>query len=258
MKIRIGNSNINYEVIGEGRTAIFFSGFENDMTAMIKALEPIFDTKHNWKRIYVDHLGVGDTEIGSDVSSVEKVLDTMVEFVDQVTEGKNYVLGGYSFGGFLSRYIINKRFDKVDGLFLLTPLIKNDMQNLDVDASIETVPYTDQSIQEGIDKKIQEDIVGAMQKTNRDFMMTLYEKNYSTKIELDAFEGSFEKPTLIITGRQDEMVGYKDAFGILDKYPRATYITLDKCGHAAQIQQNEIYRQLVSEWIYRLEEEVDS
>ncbi|MCT4632473.1 MAG: alpha/beta hydrolase [Firmicutes bacterium] len=255
MKVKIGNSNINYEVKGEGRTAIFFSGFENDMTAMIKSLEPIFESKQNWKRIYVDHIGVGDTEIGNDVDSVEDVLNTMLAFVDEIVGTENFVLGGYSFGGFLSRYIIGKRFDQVDGVLLLTPLIKNDMMNIDVDRNVQTIKYVDSTIQGEIDRRIQEDLVGAMQKTNMDFMMGLYEKNLNTKVELDKFNGVFNKPTLIITGRQDETVGYKDAFSILDKYPRATYITLDKCGHAAQFQQVDIYKQLITEWIYRLEEE---
>jgi hypothetical protein len=33
----------------------------------------------------------------------------------------------------------------------------------------------------------------------------------------------FNQPTLIITGRQDHMVGYQDQWDILENYPRATF-----------------------------------
>jgi len=255
MKLDIGKSKINYEVRGEGKPVIFFSGFANDMTAMVKGMEPIFETKKNWKRIYVDHLGVGDTEIGEDIESVEDVVKTMAAFVDELMGNESYVLGGYSFGGYLSRYILNKRVDKVDGLLLLTPLVVKELENCDVDRSIEVIKNVDPTIQQEIDSLIQIDLIGAMAKTNGEFQQKLYENNHLTSIALDEFEGTFNKPTLIITGRQDNTVGYKDAYTILDKYPRATYICMDKCGHAAQIEQKSLFNHLVSEWIFRIEEE---
>lgn len=255
MKLTIGKSKINYEIRGEGKPVIFFSGFANDMTAMIKGMEPVFETKENWKRIYVDHLGVGDTEIGDDIENIEDVAETMTAFVDELMGEKSYVLGGYSFGGYLSRYILNKRFDQVDGLFLLTPLIIKELEHCEVDRSIQVVKNVDSIVQEEIDNLIQIDLFGAMAKTNGEFQQKLYEKNPLTRIPLDEFEGTFNKPTLIITGRQDDTVGYKDAYKILDKYPRATYISMDKCGHAAQIEQKNLFNHLVSEWIFRIEEE---
>ena len=227
------------------------------MTAMIKGMEPVFETKKNWKRIYVDHLGVGDTEIGDDIQNVEDVVNTMTTFVDELMGDQSYVLGGYSFGGYLSRYILSKRFEKVDGLFLLTPLIIKELEDCDVDRTIEVIKNIDPSIQQDIDSRIQIDVLGATAKTNREFQQNLYENNHLTRITLDDFEGTYNKPTLIISGRQDDIVGYKDAYRILDKYPRATYICMDKCGHAAQIEQDGLFSHLVSEWIYRVEEETN-
>ncbi|QSX04645.1 alpha/beta hydrolase [Sedimentibacter sp. zth1] len=256
MKLNVGKSKINYEIMGKGRPIIFFSGFTNDMTAMIKYMEPILEKKDNWKRIYVDHLGVGDTEIGDDIQSVDDVLKTMLGFVDELMGEEKYVLGGYSFGGYLSRYILNNRFDKVDGLLLLTPLIIKEMEICDVDRKIEVVKNVDSSIQQNIDALIQTDLYGAMAKTNNEFLNKLFAVNNLTKVSLDDFTGTYNKPTLIITGRQDDTVGYKDAYRILDKYSRVTYICMDKCGHAAQIEQNDLFNYLVSEWIYRVEEEI--
>jgi pimeloyl-ACP methyl ester carboxylesterase len=48
--------------------------------------------------------------------------------------------------------------------------------------------------------------------------------------DVDAGE-PFEKPALILTGRQDHMVGYYDAWNIYENYPRGSYVVLDRAGH---------------------------
>jgi len=41
----------------------------------------------------------------------------------------------------------------------------------------------------------------------------------------------FLAPTLILTGRQDNICGYRDAWEVLELYPRATFAVLDRAGH---------------------------
>lgn len=55
-------------------------------------------------------------------------------------------------------------------------------------------------------------------------------------------------------GRQDSCVGYKDAWGILEDYPRATFAVLDRSGHNLQLESEELFHSLVKEWLYRVEE----
>lgn len=256
MILQINKSRINYKVIGEGKPVIFFSGFSNDMTAMINAFEPIISKQEGWKRIYVDHLSVGDTVIGDDVKSLKDVLENMLKFVDELMGDEQFALAGYSFGSYLSRYVLNNRFDKVSGLLLLAPLIRKEFDHINVDRSVNVIKCIDPNCQQAIDHRIEVELNQAMAKTNREFQQILYGDLYTDKIDLDTFDSSFNKPTLIITGRQDNMVGYKDAFEILDKYPRATYITMDKSGHDTHIEQNDIFKCLVDEWLFRLNEEV--
>jgi pimeloyl-ACP methyl ester carboxylesterase len=63
----------------------------------------------------------------------------------------------------------------------------------------------------------------------------------------------FEGPTLIVTGRQDTMTGYADAWSILDDYPRATYAVLDQEGHGLPVGRTALYRALVADWLDRIE-----
>ena len=71
---------------------------------------------------------------------------------------------------------------------------------------------------------------------------------------MDAPSVIFGKPTLILVGRQDSMVGYHDSWKILENYPRATLAVLDQAGHNLQIEQERVFNTLVGEWLDRVEE----
>ncbi|MGC9670528.1 alpha/beta fold hydrolase [Planosporangium sp. 12N6] len=62
----------------------------------------------------------------------------------------------------------------------------------------------------------------------------------------------FERPTLILTGRQDDSVGYVDQFALLPHYPRASFAVVDVAGHNLQIDQPALFDALVREWLDRV------
>ncbi|WP_425448283.1 alpha/beta fold hydrolase [Dethiothermospora halolimnae] len=255
MKCNIGNTVINYEVKGSGKPILLFSGFATDMNTMKNCMEPIFSKKSGWKRIYVDHPGVGDTLVGIDIKGPKDFFNTILEFVEAVIGKKErFVLAGYSFGGYISRYILNHKFNMVDGLLLINPLIFPGIENCDIDTNVKEIKNADKGTQEKIEKRTAIDIDKSMAKTNFEFLNMLKDTGHEFIIEIDNFNKSFEKPTLILTGRQDNAVGYRDAFKIIDKYPRASYCVLDKSGHTIQIEQEELFNKLVEEWLYRVEE----
>src|SRR5207247_10808786 len=68
----------------------------------------------------------------------------------------------------------------------------------------------------------------------------------------------FDGPTLIVTGRQDTITGYADAWSILDDYPRATYAVLDQQDHGLPVRRHAVYRALVADWRDRMEEHPDA
>ena len=44
-------------------------------------------------------------------------------------------------------------------------------------------------------------------------------------------DSPFESPTLIITGRQDRVTGYQDAWDLIENIPRETFAVLDRASH---------------------------
>lgn len=71
---------------------------------------------------------------------------------------------------------------------------------------------------------------------------------------MDALPEPFGAPTLIVTGRQDSVVGYRDVWGVLENYPRGTFVVLDRSGHLLEVEQEDLFRTLASEWLNRVEE----
>jgi pimeloyl-ACP methyl ester carboxylesterase len=64
----------------------------------------------------------------------------------------------------------------------------------------------------------------------------------------------FAEPTLLVMGRQDNLVGYRDQWRILEHYPRASFVVLDRAGHNLQTEQAQLFTALVSEWLDRVAE----
>lgn len=97
-------------------------------------------------------------------------------------------------------------------------------------------------------KRFQEEIKPGLDIANYEFVERL-QKNYS--LTMDFHRKKYEKPVLLLAGRQDISVGYQDIIEIIDDYPRATLALLDMAGHNLQIEQPELFESLVGEWIRR-------
>jgi pimeloyl-ACP methyl ester carboxylesterase len=79
-------------------------------------------------------------------------------------------------------------------------------------------------------------------------------ENYAFSFDVDALPKPCPAPTLIVTGRQDSLIGYHDAWGILENYPRGTFVVLDRSGHFLGVEQEDLFHALAGEWLDRVEE----
>jgi pimeloyl-ACP methyl ester carboxylesterase len=83
-------------------------------------------------------------------------------------------------------------------------------------------------------------------------------EKYTFSFDMDTSPQRFDKPALLLLGRQDSHVGYQDALAILEAYPRATLAVLDRAGHALGIEQERLFHGLLHEWLDRVEEHNDT
>ncbi|MNI47644.1 Alpha/beta hydrolase family protein [compost metagenome] len=77
---------------------------------------------------------------------------------------------------------------------------------------------------------------------------------YPFSFDADAI-APFGKPSLILTGRQDSMTGYKDVWKLLDFLPHATFAVLDRAGHNLHLEQEELFKAMAREWLSRVSSE---
>jgi pimeloyl-ACP methyl ester carboxylesterase len=79
-------------------------------------------------------------------------------------------------------------------------------------------------------------------------------EHYAFSFPVDQLAAPFPGPALILTGRQDAVCGYQDAWTLLNNYPRGTFAVLDRAGHGLGIEQKALFRALAQEWLERVEE----
>ena len=89
---------------------------------------------------------------------------------------------------------------------------------------------------------------------NVPFVQNLQE-NYSFSFEVDQEiqKKGYDKPSLFIAGKQDQVVGFQQLAQLSHYFPRATYAVMDLAGHNAQIDQEALFTVLVENWLKRIE-----
>jgi len=272
MECVLKNITVNYEEFGEGRPVILIHGFSPDHRLMTGCMEPIFSGRQGFRRIYIDLPGMGKTKGEPWIDNSDKMLRVVLDFIDKIIPGQNFLLAGQSYGGYLARGVLYNRAENVDGLFLLCPLIIAEPSGRNLPQN--TVSFKDEELLAGLDKQASErfqtrvvnqnrhvweryynEVYKAVKISDTEFLERLKAKGYAFSFNVDEMKTRFEKPTLFILGRQDLSVGYKDAWEILDNYPRATFAVLDKAGHELQLEQEKLFNCLVNEWLDRVLDE---
>lgn len=279
MKCDLDNITIHYESFGEGTPLLFLHGWTLDHRYEASAFEPVFKRRSGWHRIYINLPGHGQTPGVEWITNQDQMLDVLLEFIEQIIPGQRFILIGTSIGAYLARGVVYRKADFVDGLLLRIPLIVADEARRSLPSQVilvedrqlisslspeEAELYQDNIVQKpsyfnNLRKIMEEDIIPAQQLNDESFLnkIRMNPKNYSFSFDVDSLPEPFEAPTLIITGRQDTSVGYRDAWEILENYPRATFVVLDRAGHGIPVEQVDLFDALVDEWLDRVEEYVD-
>ncbi|MFL0248792.1 alpha/beta fold hydrolase [Clostridium neuense] len=264
MECKIKNISLNYEVIGEGKPIVMIHGYSVDHRLMNGCMERVFVNKNNYKRIYIDLPGMGKSQTADCIENADIMLDIIIELIEKIIPNQNFLLAGQSYGGYLSRGIVKKMQSRVEGLLLICPVIIPDSEKRNVPETVVLVQDSDLSekeikeIDDGLVvqtkktyRRYKDEILSGVEISNCKFLEKFRQNGYSFSFDVDNLDEKFDKPSLIILGKQDSCVGYKDAWSILDNFPRATFAVIDMGGHNLQVEQVEVFNSLVNDWIMR-------
>ncbi len=251
-----------YSVVrGDGTLLLFLHGFCVDHRIFLP-LDPVFEAQDRWRRVYVDLPGMGQTPAGSDIDSSDAVGDAVVSFIRENFADEPFAVVGNSFGGMLAHRVVADFGDQVMGLALLCPAIIADhalrdvpdfvvleeeaglIESLDPADAAEYAPMAVIRTTENWER-FRTAVLPGLRDFDPDATARISAR-YALSAALEAVP--FDGPTTIITGRQDQVVGYSDAFRMLEHYPRTTFTVLDRAGHNAHLDQPELVAALLDNW----------
>ncbi|SRR6266498_505887 len=276
MECSLENITVHYEVFGEGRPIIILPGWGLNIPLTAYDTEPYFQQREGWKRIYIDPPGHGKTPGKDWITNQDKILEVILACIDQLTTGQRFSMIGTSLGAYLARGVILNRAKFVDGIAMIVPIIFADDEKRTVppykvlvedptvraELTPEEADLFDMSVvrsRKWLNYLRSSPQVPGHENGDFEFLGKIRKQpeKYAFSFDVDHVSEPFPGPALIITGRQDAMAGYRDAWSILENYPRATYVILDRAGHFLE-ESAGLINVLINEWLDRVEENVGS
>jgi len=275
MTIQANGSTIRYETVGTGKPVLLLHGFPVDHRIMTGCMEPVFQTLQGYRRIYIDLPGLGQSKAAPDLTSAEGMLHTLVAFIRAVLGGERFLLAGESYGGFMTLGLMTTEVAaQIDGALLLCPRIRYAMDPaltpqkplLTADAALLAREQSDM-FQGYLEYAVvatpatwaryRQDVQPGLDAADPAFLQRYDNGSYAPARLAQLDQLTFDRPVCFITGRQDQCVGYADAFPFVHRMPRATCAVLDGAGHNAQWERQPLFEALVRDWLARVQPAAD-
>jgi len=260
---------IHYHQVGEGRPVVLFSGWALDHRFMVHHYEPIFERRRDWRRIYPDMPGMGQTPASPSISSQDDMLAVAIEFVEAVAPAEAVSVVGVSWGAYIALGIAHRLAPRLAGLMLVVPVVRGSPKSRDLPAHellvgnphlVATLAPDEMQWAEIAVVQSRESLAAyratikpALAVADLPFLERIAER-YEFSSPVERLPEVLPAPVLILTGRQDSACGYRDAWPLLDGMPRASYVVLDRAGHDLEDVQPRLFRALATEWLDRVEE----
>ncbi|KAI2865410.1 hypothetical protein CBS12448_2040 [Aspergillus niger] len=275
-----------------GHPILIIPGWEMTPQTEMHDFEPIFTTTTTTssssstplRRIYIALPGMASTP-ARNITSLDDIYHHLVHFIDSTLGNSRFMLIGSSCGAYLARALAQKYLHQIDGLLLrvpliepedskrdvdtIEPLIKNeglmsslsreDRMLLGIDNGGKVIVQTEEYVVE-LKRKCREVYVPAEEGADKGVLDPIRGDVGRYRLSEEVLgERSGEKlmaPTMVVCGRQDESVGYRDCLGLLERYPRATFAVLDRGTHGLPVGGSErgVFGALVRDWVFRVGE----
>jgi len=270
MKQIIQGIPVYYETHGSGTPIVMIHGWSVDHRLMKGCMEPVFvEENSSWQRVYFDLPGMGETTAADWITGSDDMLAFVLELIDTLLPGKHFLLVGESYGGYLARGVLKARVQQVDGLLLICPVACQEtlqehapaLQVLEKDEAFlagltdeERRYFTGITVVQtrAVWERFKADILPALKVADYDFLEKRLSQHVSYREDVDRVDAPYPQPALLVMGKQDSAVGYRDQWQLIENFSRASFAILDKAGHNLQIEQDELFHALVKEWLGRV------
>ena len=257
MECRIDQTTVHYVEHGSGVPLVALHGAGVDHREIEAAIEAVVPAI-GYRRVYPDLPGMGRT--GADgLTGNEDVVALLCRFLDHVDAGPVLLLG-HSYGAYLARGVAARRPDLVLGLALVCPVAERS-GNIPDQVVVSQQPDAYDELEPAQWAEFDEYFVVRTPITARRYRdhvvpgAMLVDEAALERVfagwTIDVTGSSFSRPTLVVAGRRDSVVGYSDAIALLDSYPLATLAVVDDAGHALMHERPDLLASLLRDWLDR-------
>jgi len=243
---------------GTGTPVVLLHGFGVDHHILL----PLDHTFAGWRRLYVDLPGSGRTPIG-DVASTQDVVRVVTDEIKRRVGDRPFAIVGNSFGGIVARHVAHELREQVIGLAILAGVFIAEHGRRTVPPK--TVLVTDPTTTGGEDyaelavvqseanaRAFIDHVQPGLRAADSEGLARVAARYSLDREPEDVWPEPFDRPCLVVTGRQDHVVGYSDAWAQLEHYPRATFVTLDAAGHNVHLDRPSVVDALLADWLERV------
>lgn len=252
---------------GRGRPLILLHGNAVDHRLLLP-LDDALQRVQGWERVYVDLPGCGQTPPLDPPGGLPDLVGWLRQTVPTLVDGQPYALLGNSMGGLLARTLVASAPEQILGLALLCPVVDPVHERRRVPE--QTVLQRHETLLAELSPEDRAEYTGVavLQSATswrafRDHAlpglraadlraMARLARAYDLPTAPEQTGFALDRPAVVLTGRQDHVVGYEDQLSLLPHYPRATYAVLDRAGHNAHLDQPGLVAAHLTEWLTRI------
>lgn len=227
--------------------------------------------KGQWERHYIDLPGSGSSTRLEAMTS-EAVVDAVSRYIDASLAERDFALVGVSYGGFIARALHARYGGRVLGSTLIAPAVKAagrrqisvghqvvefDGFESELDESDSVVLSSFKSISPRHTRTswtaYVEHVVPGYQAHDREAAAELLENYNLEPFPESALTEPLDGTNLLIAGKQDSVVGWRDQLELLDFYNHLSYAALDGAGHNVHLDQPAVVGSLFEDWLSKLQ-----
>ncbi|WP_225099015.1 alpha/beta fold hydrolase [Streptomyces sp. CoH27] len=257
------NSAIRHTAFGDGTPLVLIHGYTVDHHVLLP-LEPAFTDRPGWRRLYLDLPGHGASPRLPGPTSATALAEAVFEWIDAELGDRPFAVVGQSFGGQLARAVTARYGKQVLGSALLVPVVR---WGGDRTLPGETVLERDEELLDRLpaaDRELFGHVMARLDKPRWELFeryvlpgRRAHDEAAAAELETDFLLPHWpehQAPAhhgrhLLVTTRQDALVGWRDQLALLDHYPRMAATVLDAAGHNPQVECAETVRGLVGHWL---------
>ncbi|AUN40853.1 alpha/beta fold hydrolase [Tsukamurella tyrosinosolvens] len=248
-------------VRGSGIPIVLLHGLSIDHRMMLP-IDPIVAATGPWQRYYVDLPGHGRSAAVAPMT-IGHIVDVVATHLRAALRGGRFAVIGASFGGAVAIALTEMFGDRVLGSALLAPaVLPRRLRTLPPPgrrsaaelAFLDSLSDADRAAFAAVTARSGRDQWESFAQHIRPGLQTHDVAAVADLAASQAGEPAHLPPAhsgrhLVVTGREDTVVGWRDQMALLDVYPHVTYAVLDDCGHNPHLERPRAVAALLADWL---------